>query len=57
MHVTGLKLTYDTSKAAGDRIVSLVNNVERISLLNKKYFVTVNNYIVDGGDGYGHILT
>ncbi|MDF2038164.1 5'-nucleotidase [Cytobacillus oceanisediminis] len=56
MHVSGLKVTYDSSRAAGDRIVSLVKNDGRLIAAEQEYSVTVNNYMADGGDGYSALL-
>ncbi|WP_394137793.1 bifunctional 2',3'-cyclic-nucleotide 2'-phosphodiesterase/3'-nucleotidase [Cytobacillus oceanisediminis] len=56
MHVSGLKVTYDSSKEAGDRIVSLVKSDGTDIDPNKEYTVTVNNYMADGGDGYSVLL-
>ncbi|USK39829.1 bifunctional 2',3'-cyclic-nucleotide 2'-phosphodiesterase/3'-nucleotidase [Cytobacillus firmus] len=56
MHVSGLKVTYDSSRAAGDRIVSLVKTDGTPITAEQEYSVTVNNYMADGGDGYSALL-
>ncbi|WP_026585008.1 bifunctional 2',3'-cyclic-nucleotide 2'-phosphodiesterase/3'-nucleotidase [Bacillus sp. J33] len=56
MHVSGLKVTYDSSREAGDRIVSLVKNDGTPITAEQEYSVTVNNYMADGGDGYSVLL-
>jgi 2',3'-cyclic-nucleotide 2'-phosphodiesterase/3'-nucleotidase/5'-nucleotidase len=56
MHVSGIKVTYDSSREAGDRIVSLVKNDGTAIDPNMEYTVTVNNYMADGGDGYSVLL-
>ena len=52
MPISGLKVSYDDSRAAGDRIVSMVKNDGTPIDLNQTYSITVNNYMADGGDGY-----
>lgn len=52
MPISGLKVAYNDSRAAGDRIVSMVKNDGTPIELNKSYTITVNNYMADGGDGY-----
>lgn len=52
MPISGLKVAYDDSRTAGDRIVSMVKNDGTPIELNKSYTITVNNYMADGGDGY-----
>ncbi|MDN4071509.1 bifunctional 2',3'-cyclic-nucleotide 2'-phosphodiesterase/3'-nucleotidase [Fictibacillus terranigra] len=52
LQISGLKFSYDDSKAAGERIVSITlpdgNPVDPA----KTYSVTVNNFMAGGGDGY-----
>jgi 2',3'-cyclic-nucleotide 2'-phosphodiesterase / 3'-nucleotidase / 5'-nucleotidase len=57
MHVSGLKVTYDETRPAGDRIVSLIDNEENAVDPAQTYSITVNNYMADGGDGYGILAT
>ena len=52
MPISGLKVAYDDSRAAGDRIVSMVKNDGTPIELSQSYTITVNNYMADGGDGY-----
>lgn len=52
MLISGLKVAYDDSRAAGDRIVSMVKSNGIPIDLNQSYTITVNNYMADGGDGY-----
>jgi 2',3'-cyclic-nucleotide 2'-phosphodiesterase / 3'-nucleotidase / 5'-nucleotidase len=52
MPISGLKVSYDDSRAAGDRIVSMVKNDGTPIGMDQTYTITVNNYMADGGDGY-----
>lgn len=52
MPISGLKVTYDDSRAAGDRIVSIVKTDGTPLSMDQTYSITVNNYMADGGDGY-----
>jgi 2',3'-cyclic-nucleotide 2'-phosphodiesterase / 3'-nucleotidase / 5'-nucleotidase len=52
MPVSGLKVSYDDSRAAGDRIVSIVKEDGTPVEMNQTYTITVNNYMAGGGDGY-----
>jgi len=52
MPVSGLKVSYDDSRAAGDRIVSIVKDDGTPVEMDQNYTITVNNYMADGGDGY-----
>ncbi|WP_242035259.1 bifunctional 2',3'-cyclic-nucleotide 2'-phosphodiesterase/3'-nucleotidase [Mesobacillus harenae] len=52
MHVSGLKVSYDESRPAGDRIVSLTKTDGSPLDMNESYTITVNNYMAGGGDGY-----
>ena len=52
MPVSGLKVKYDDSRAAGDRVVSIIKNDGTPIDRNQTYTITVNNYMADGGDGY-----
>lgn len=52
MPISGLKVSYDDSRATGDRIVSMVKSDGTPIDLNQSYTITVNNYMADGGDGY-----
>ena len=49
MPISGLKVAYDDSRAAGDRIVSMVKNDGTPIELSQSYTITVNNYMADGG--------
>lgn len=54
-HVAGLKFKYDSSKAPGSRIVSVVVNTEAgyVDLDPKStYIVATNAFMAGGGDGY-----
>lgn len=52
-HVSsGLKVVYDASKAAGSRVVSMTLNGKPL-VSGKSYKVATNDYIANGGDGYG----
>jgi 2',3'-cyclic-nucleotide 2'-phosphodiesterase / 3'-nucleotidase / 5'-nucleotidase len=57
MPISGLKVTYDDSRAAGDRIVSIVKNDGTPVEMDKTYSITVNNYMAGGGDGYAILAT
>ncbi len=49
--VSGLEYVYDPSAPAGSRVVSIKVNGADLDP-NKVYKVAVNNYILNGGDGY-----
>ncbi|WLR55512.1 bifunctional 2',3'-cyclic-nucleotide 2'-phosphodiesterase/3'-nucleotidase [Mesobacillus subterraneus] len=57
MPVSGLKVTYDDSRAAGDRIVSITKQDGTPVAADQTYSITVNNYMADGGDGYAILAT
>ncbi|GAM12029.1 bifunctional 2',3'-cyclic-nucleotide 2'-phosphodiesterase/3'-nucleotidase [Mesobacillus selenatarsenatis] len=57
MPISGLKVTYDDTRAAGDRIVSIVKNDGTPVAPGETYSITVNNYMADGGDGYAILAT
>ncbi|RSD26748.1 bifunctional 2',3'-cyclic-nucleotide 2'-phosphodiesterase/3'-nucleotidase [Mesobacillus subterraneus] len=57
MPLSGLKVTYDETRAAGDRIVSVVKNDGTPLAMDQKYSITVNNYMAGGGDGYAILAT
>ena len=57
MPISGLKVTYDDSRAAGDRIVSIVKNDGTPVEMDQTYSITVNNYMAGGGDGYAILAT
>ncbi len=57
MPISGLKVTYDDSRAAGDRIVSITKNDGTPVEIEKTYSITVNNYMAGGGDGYAILAT
>lgn len=55
LHVSGLKFTYDSSKPAGERVLSVdVNNGTEFVPLSESdsYFVATNTFTAKGGDGY-----
>jgi 5'-nucleotidase len=50
--VSGARFTFDTSRPAGSRIVSLTINGEPLDD-KKKYTLATSDYVgIDGGDGY-----
>nr|WP_285890859.1 5'-nucleotidase [Mesobacillus subterraneus] len=57
MPVSGLKVTYDDSRAAGDRIVSITDEDGNALKMDATYSITVNNYMAGGGDGYAILAT
>ncbi len=57
MPISGLKVKYDDSRAAGDRIVSITKNDGTPVEMNQTYSITVNNYMAGGGDGYAILAT
>ncbi|HAQ07892.1 MAG TPA: bifunctional 2',3'-cyclic-nucleotide 2'-phosphodiesterase/3'-nucleotidase, partial [Bacillus bacterium] len=57
MPISGLKVSYDESRAAGDRIVSIVKNDGTPVEMDQTYSITVNNYMAGGGDGYAVLAT
>lgn len=57
MPISGLKVSYDESRAAGDRIVSIVKNDGTSVEMDQTYSITVNNYMAGGGDGYAILAT
>ncbi|MBT2640982.1 bifunctional 2',3'-cyclic-nucleotide 2'-phosphodiesterase/3'-nucleotidase [Bacillus sp. ISL-41] len=57
MPISGLKVTYDDSRAAGDRIVSITKNDGTPVEMDQTYSITVNNYMAGGGDGYAILAT
>ncbi|PLR96065.1 bifunctional 2',3'-cyclic-nucleotide 2'-phosphodiesterase/3'-nucleotidase [Bacillus sp. T33-2] len=57
MPISGLKVSYDDSRAAGDRIVSMMKNDGTPIALDQTYTITVNNYMAGGGDGYSVLAT
>lgn len=52
LQISGLKFTYDDSRPAGDRIVSVTFPDGKAVEMDKTYSVTVNNFMAGGGDGY-----
>ncbi|MEI2356341.1 bifunctional 2',3'-cyclic-nucleotide 2'-phosphodiesterase/3'-nucleotidase [Mesobacillus zeae] len=52
MPISGLKITYDDTRAVGDRIVSMMKNDGTPISMNETYSITVNNFMAGGGDGY-----
>ncbi|WP_053433592.1 bifunctional 2',3'-cyclic-nucleotide 2'-phosphodiesterase/3'-nucleotidase [Sporosarcina globispora] len=55
LKVAGLKFSYDTSKEAGKRIVSVTKADGTPIADTETYSVTVNNFMADGGDEL-HVL-
>lgn len=55
LKVSGLKFSYDTSKEAGKRIVSVTKADGTPIADTETYSVTVNNFMADGGDEL-HVL-
>ncbi|MBU8771460.1 bifunctional 2',3'-cyclic-nucleotide 2'-phosphodiesterase/3'-nucleotidase [Cytobacillus oceanisediminis] len=55
LKVAGLKFSYDTSKEAGKRIVSVTQADGTPIVDTETYSVTVNNFMADGGDEL-HVL-
>ena len=49
--VSGLSITYDSSKRIMERLVDIKVNGEKI-INAKKYTVAVSSYLADGGDGF-----
>lgn len=56
LQISGLKFTYDDSKPAGERIVSITLPDGTAVDATKTYSVTVNNFMAGGGDGYTTLL-
>jgi 5'-nucleotidase / UDP-sugar diphosphatase len=55
LQMSGLKFTYDSSKPAGERVISAeVNNGTDYATLDEdaSYFVATNTFTAKGGDGY-----
>lgn len=56
LHVAGMKFTYDSSKPAGERVVSVeVEEEERVFTPldeTKEYVVAINAFTAKGGDNY-----
>lgn len=55
LQVAGMKFTYDSTKEAGSRVVSMqvkVNDTYEEINADQKYLVTTNNYTAKGGDGF-----
>lgn len=50
-HISGMRLTFDSSAKAGERVVSVIINGKEI-IENKNYTLATTNYLFDGGDGY-----
>lgn len=57
LHTSGVKLFYDTTKPAEERVLDIfilnkeTKNYEKLDL-NKKYYLATNDFIAAGGDGY-----
>lgn len=56
LHVSGMKFSYDSSKAAGERVVKVevkgADGTYSELDLTKNYFVATNTFTAKGGDGY-----
>ncbi len=50
-HIAGMTVTFDSSKKAGERVVSLKVDGKDIDL-EKTYTLATNDFLVAGGDGY-----
>ena len=50
-HVSGLQLTYDTTRTGGERLVAATFTGGAAIEDDKLYSVTVNDFLVTGGDG------
>jgi 2',3'-cyclic-nucleotide 2'-phosphodiesterase (5'-nucleotidase family) len=50
-HIAGMKVTFDPSKPAGSRVVSVMVGAEAIKM-DQKYNVATNDFLAAGGDGY-----
>lgn len=50
-HVSGIRLTFDSSAKAGKRLVSVAVNGKKI-MPEQTYTLATTNYLFDGGDGY-----
>jgi 2',3'-cyclic-nucleotide 2'-phosphodiesterase / 3'-nucleotidase / 5'-nucleotidase len=51
-HVSGVQIRYDPARPADDRIVSLTVNGARVDPA-REYTITLNDFMVTGGDGLG----
>ncbi|BAB03745.1 bifunctional UDP-sugar hydrolase/5'-nucleotidase [Halalkalibacterium halodurans] len=51
LQVSGVQMTYDQTKAPGERIIDLTVNGEPLDK-NKTYTVATNDFLAAGGDGY-----
>lgn len=54
LQVSGIKYTFDASKPAGKRIVSVTIDGKPLDR-NKYYKVATNDYLYNGGDGYDEL--
>ena len=55
LHVAGMKFTYDSTKEAGSRVLTMqvkVNGQYEDIKAGQTYLVTTNNFTAKGGDGY-----
>ena len=55
LHVSGMKFTYDSTKAKGERVKSaqVLEGDKYVDLdKNKTYFIATNTFTAKGGDGY-----
>jgi 2',3'-cyclic-nucleotide 2'-phosphodiesterase (5'-nucleotidase family)/DNA/RNA endonuclease YhcR with UshA esterase domain len=61
LHVSGMKFTYDSSKEAGQRVVSVEVKGQDGSytalVAEQNYFVATNTFTAKGGDGYSMFET
>lgn len=51
-HIAGMKVKFDPSKGAGERLVSVTMNSGEELLPDESYIVATNDFIAAGGDGY-----
>jgi 2',3'-cyclic-nucleotide 2'-phosphodiesterase / 3'-nucleotidase / 5'-nucleotidase len=56
LQISGLQVSYDSSKPEGSRIQSVTTGDDQPLNLAKTYSITVNNFMAGGGDGYTVLL-
>lgn len=57
MPISGLNVSYDDTKPAGERIITITKNDGTPVQMEQTYSITVNNYMAGGGDGYAILAT
>jgi 5'-nucleotidase len=50
-HVSGIRLVYDTTRTGAERLVSATLDDGQAILDDRQYTVTINDFLVTGGDG------